>query len=92
MDSVNNHSLVLFIATLHHKTAAKDWATNVESVESTNVATCLANGDAEAAKAAGHVVKLTIKRDGKGGVRNSGHKALRLRNRKCQNIAIYEIA
>jgi hypothetical protein len=92
MHSVNNHSLVLFIATLHHKAAAKHWATNVESVESADVAACFANCDTEAAKAAGHVVKLTIKRDGKGGVGNSGHKALRLRNRKCQNIAIYEIA
>jgi hypothetical protein len=80
------------ITALHHKAAAKNWAAHIESVEGANVATGFANCDTESSEAARHVVKLTIESDGKGGVRNSGHKALRLRNPKCQNIAIYEIA
>jgi hypothetical protein len=52
-----------FIATINDKAATKNWATHVETVEGANVASGLANGCAQPAKGARHIVELTVESD-----------------------------
>jgi hypothetical protein len=64
----NHCFLVSFIAAINHKTAAENWATHIESVESANVSTGFTNGGTEPTKGSWDVVELTVKGDGKCGV------------------------
>jgi hypothetical protein len=55
--------LVSLVATVNHNTAAKNWATHVETVKGTNVAAGLTNSCAQPTKGAWDVVELTVKCD-----------------------------
>jgi hypothetical protein len=57
-----------FITTMNDNTAAKNWASNVKTVERANVATGLTNSGTEPAQGAWDIVELTVKCDGKCGV------------------------
>jgi hypothetical protein len=68
--------LMLFISTVHNKTATKNRTTNIKSIKCSDVSTCFANGGTQSPKSARHIVELTIKSDGKCSVRESRHNTL----------------
>jgi hypothetical protein len=59
---------MLFISTVHNKTAAKNWTANIKTIKGSDVSACFTDGSAQPPKGAGHVVELTIESDGKCGV------------------------
>ena len=69
----NDCTLMLFISTMNNKTAPKHRTTNVKTIKSTDVATCFADSGTQSPEGSRHVVKLTIKGDGKCSVGESRH-------------------
>jgi hypothetical protein len=67
--------LVLFVSTMHNKTATKNWPTNIKTIESSDVSACFTDGSAQPPQGARHIIELTIKSDGVCSVRKNGHKA-----------------
>jgi hypothetical protein len=57
-----------FISTVHNKAAAKNRATNIKTIKSSNVSACFTDGSAQPPKGARHIVELTIESNGKCGV------------------------
>ena len=70
----NNCLLMLFVSTMHDKTATKNRTANIKTIKSADVSTCFTNGGAQPSKGAWHIVELTIERDRKCSVRESRHK------------------
>jgi hypothetical protein len=53
---------------VHNKAAAKNRATNIKTIKSSNVSACFTDGSAQPPKGARHIVELTIESNGKCGV------------------------